>query len=154
LINAEHVTLFRHASHHDEPNDDDEHGIGVRQRSRPVVHRQDTVRHSFQRLQQQPLPSLGRRQNLHADRQVVGEALQYETEKPDSVELTVGAQEVINETTHQHCELTKNDAGFNLFFQSNREECENAPIHFDSPLPHWLSGTLVSTNFLNDIFHC
>ncbi|KAK7109885.1 uncharacterized protein [Littorina saxatilis] len=35
------------------------------------------------------------------------------------------------------------DKGFNLFFQSNREEVQDVPITFDPPLPSWLAGTLV-----------
>ncbi|KAL8570355.1 hypothetical protein ACOMHN_035773 [Nucella lapillus] len=35
------------------------------------------------------------------------------------------------------------DHGFSLMFQSNREELHDVPVHFDHPLPAWLSGTLI-----------
>ena len=40
------------------------------------------------------------------------------------------------------------DDGYDLFYQSNREEMNDEPITFDPPLPNWLSGTLVRSHFV------
>lgn len=36
---------------------------------------------------------------------------------------------------------------YNLLFTTNTEELEDVPIYFESELPKWLRGTLVSVNF-------
>lgn len=40
------------------------------------------------------------------------------------------------------------DVGFDLLFESNTVELSDVPINFDSALPTWLTGTLVSHKVL------
>ena len=40
------------------------------------------------------------------------------------------------------------DDGYNLFYESNRQEMNDEPITFDPPLPNWLTGTLVRFSFV------
>ncbi|XP_060082507.1 carotenoid isomerooxygenase-like [Ylistrum balloti] len=35
------------------------------------------------------------------------------------------------------------DKGFEELFRTNTEEMENVPIHFDKPIPRWITGTLI-----------
>nr|KAG5708347.1 hypothetical protein BaRGS_034378 [Batillaria attramentaria] len=65
--------------------------------------------------------------------------------------LSVEAEDLTQSEVLVHSELERDydllfqpsvDTGFNLFFQSNREEWSNHPIHFQPPLPYWVTGTL------------
>ncbi|XP_021340430.1 beta,beta-carotene 15,15'-dioxygenase-like [Mizuhopecten yessoensis] len=35
------------------------------------------------------------------------------------------------------------DKGFENLYRTNKEEVENVPIHFDKPIPRWITGTLI-----------
>ena len=39
------------------------------------------------------------------------------------------------------------DAGFDLFFQTNLEEMNDVEIHFDKPPQEWIKGTLVRLSY-------
>lgn len=43
------------------------------------------------------------------------------------------------------------DPGFDVFFQTNTDEMQDVPIHFEKPLPTWLRGTLVSPTTIKQL---